>query len=59
MDPWHDDDGEASGGRPPHGPSNWGCALAAIIGSVAVIVAIVIGLAIANGIASDVLKELR
>ena len=59
MDPWRDDDGDASDGRPSRGPSNWGCALAAIVGSVAVIVAIVIGLVIANGIAGDVLKELR
>lgn len=55
-DPWRDDN------RPDHpssATSRWGCALAAIIGSVAVVVAVVIVLTVANGFAGDILRELR
>jgi ABC-type lipoprotein release transport system permease subunit len=58
MDPWRDDD-EPSSGERPRGPSNWGCAFAAIIGSIVVVVAVVIALSLANGFAGDLLKDLR
>jgi hypothetical protein len=70
VDPWPDDkpspegsaDGRPGAGQPPDDgpprPSNWGCAIAAIIGSIALVVAIVIALTIANGLAGDVVREL-
>jgi hypothetical protein len=71
VDPWPDDTphpDEPTRGRsgrrdvppddgPPR-PSNWGCAIAAIIGSIALVIAIVIALTIANGFAGDVVREL-
>lgn len=53
VDPW----GEGDEQRPA--PSRWGCALAAIIGSVALVVAVVLVLTLANGLAGDVLRDLR
>jgi hypothetical protein len=69
VDPWPDDKlppDESTGGRSPGQPpddgpprpSNWGCAIAAIIGSIALVVGIVIALTIANGLAGDVVREL-
>ena len=55
-DPWRDDDRP---NEPAGAPTSWGCALAAIIGSVAVVVAVVIVLTVANGFAGDILRELR
>lgn len=55
-DPWRDDERPGEPARPP---SSWGCALAAIIGSVAVVVAVVIVLTVANGFAGDILRDLR
>jgi hypothetical protein len=57
VDPWRDND-DPDGGGPIKRPSSWGCAVAAIIGAVAVIVAVVIALIIANGVAGDLLKDL-
>ena len=55
-DPWRDDNGPE---QPSGVPSRWGCALAAIIGSVAIVIAVVIVLTVANGFAGDILRELR
>ena len=55
-DPWRDDDRP---NEPARAPSRWGCALAAIIGSIAVVVAVVIVLTVANGFAGDILRKLR
>jgi hypothetical protein len=52
MNPW--DEGEQA----PRGPSRWGCALAAIVGSVALVVAAILVLTLANGLAGGVLKDL-
>jgi hypothetical protein len=56
MSPWSDDDAPG-----PHRkrPSNWGCAIAAIVGSIALIVVVVLALGIANGLAGGVLNDLR
>lgn len=45
TDPWSDED------RPPP-RSNWGCAIAAIIGSVATVIAIIIVFRLANAMLS-------
>ena len=55
MNPW-DEGGERDERRP--GPSRWGCALAAIIGSVAFVVTAILVLTFANGLANDVLGDL-
>ena len=52
MNPWDEEDGK----RPQ--PSRWGCALAAIIASIAFVVAAVLVLTFANGLANDVLGDL-
>ena len=55
-DPWRDDEPPD---QPARAPSSWGCAAAAIIGSVAVVVAVVIFLTVANGFAGNILRDLR
>ena len=57
MNPWREDEGDSGDG--PRKPGNWGCAIAAIVGSIAVIVAIVIALGVANGVAGSFVKDLR
>jgi hypothetical protein len=53
VNPWDEGDEQR---RPA--PSRWGCALAAIIASVAFVVAAVLVLTFANGLANDVLGDL-
>jgi len=53
VNPWDEGD------QPPRpAPSRWGCALAAIVASVAFVVAAILVLTFANGLANDVLGDL-